>query len=182
MSAVRGWPEASKQRAIVLWACTGLFFLRVIGQIEVLLVSPSWLPPMEDWYSGLLPYPILLPAQIVLLMVMAVISAYETQNLTRLRDHGARWRRVVRVFAVCYFGAMLLRLAIQLLRGADNVIAAGGIPVAFHCVLALFLLVLARPTTPLRQPSHAARRPPSANEASAATNEALLGRRVHDVR
>jgi len=43
-------------RIWVLWACVGLFFLRVIGQIEALLLSPSWLPPMQAWYSGLLPY------------------------------------------------------------------------------------------------------------------------------
>ena len=48
----------------MLWICIALFFVRVLGQIEVLLLAPDWLPPMAAWYSGLLPYPILLPAQI----------------------------------------------------------------------------------------------------------------------
>jgi len=131
-------------RICILWVCVGLFFLRVVGQIEVLLLSPEWLPPMHAWYSGLLPYPLLLPAQIVVLMVMSIITAHEMQGPTRARSHRARWQRVVRGFALGYFAAMMLRLIIQLLRGADDVIAAGGIPIAFHWVLALFLLVLSR--------------------------------------
>ena len=132
----------ARERILLLWVCLGLFLLRVLGQIEALLLAPSWLPPMQDWYSGLLPYPVLLPAQIVLLMIMAVIAA--NQTLTNTHAPG-RWRRWVRVFAVAYFAAMTLRLLIQLGRGAPDVIAAGGIPVVFHYVLALFLCVLARP-------------------------------------
>ena len=48
------------------------FAARVLGQFEVLLISPDWLPGMEAWYSGLLPYYLLLPAQIAILMVMSV--------------------------------------------------------------------------------------------------------------
>jgi hypothetical protein len=69
MNAVPIARHEGRARIIVLWACIGWFFLRVIGQVEVLLLAPPWLPP----------------------------------------------------------------------------IAAGGIPVAFHWVLALFLLVLSRP-------------------------------------
>lgn len=144
MSAVSYVEREAGLRIYVLWGCVGLFFLRVIGQVEVLLLSPAWLPPMQDWYSGLLPYPLLLPAQIALLMVMSIIAAHEMRGPTRARSHRARWQRVVRAVALGYFTIMLLRLAIQLLRGADDVIAAGGIPIAFHWVLALFLLVLAR--------------------------------------
>jgi hypothetical protein len=133
-----------RQRIAILWICIGLFFLRVIGQVEVLLLSPPWLPPMNDWYSGLLPYPLLLPAQIALLMLMSVLVVREmrTEGLAFARPE--RWRTWVRRFALVYFVVMLSRLAIQLFRGADDVIAAGGIPVAFHWVLALFLLVLSR--------------------------------------
>jgi hypothetical protein len=38
----------------VLWICIGLFFARVVGQLEVFLLAPPWLPPMQAWYSGLL--------------------------------------------------------------------------------------------------------------------------------
>jgi hypothetical protein len=59
---------------ITLWICIGLFFARVVGQLEVLLLAPDWLPPMDAWYSGLLPYPVLLPVQIALLMLMSIVA------------------------------------------------------------------------------------------------------------
>jgi hypothetical protein len=51
----------------------------------------------------------------------------------------------LQVFALLYFAAMLGRLFVQLSRGAADVLAAGGIPIMFHWVLALFLLLLSRP-------------------------------------
>jgi len=133
--------DSDRLRPAILWICTLLFLLRVLGQIEVLLLAPSWLPPMDAWYSGLLPYPLLLPAQILVLMTMSVL----TMATRELRSGAGRWRRIVRGFALCYFVIMLLRLIVQLLRGASDALAAGGIPIAFHWVLALYLLVLARP-------------------------------------
>lgn len=128
-------------RAILLWTCTALFLVRVIGQIEVLLIAPDWLPPMEAWYSGLLPYPLLLPAQILILMLMCALNLRVNAEP---HTANAKWRWWVSGFALVYCAAMLLRLPIQLLRGASDVIAAGGVPVAFHCVLALYLKALAR--------------------------------------
>jgi hypothetical protein len=126
-------------RIVVLWVCIGMFLLRVLGQIEVVLIAPAWLPTMDQWYSGLLPYPLLLPAQILILMLMTGLTVNEMR-----RPHDAPGREWLRVVALFYFAAMLVRLILQFMRGADDVIAAGGIPVAFHWVLALFLLVLAR--------------------------------------
>lgn len=133
MISVRGSASEGRGRLTILWVCILLFLLRVVGQLEVLLLEPAWLPPMHDWYSGLIPYPILLPLQIVLLMIMAAV-------VVRKITAGPWVRRI----AIVYFAVMLLRLIVQLMRGADSVIEAGGIPVAFHWVLALFLLVLAR--------------------------------------
>ena len=59
----------------ILFVCTVLFALRVAGQVIVALYSPRWLPSMEHWYSGLMPYRYLLPAQLALLALMAVIAA-----------------------------------------------------------------------------------------------------------
>lgn len=128
-------------RLAILWTCIVLFLLRVVGQLEVLLLAPAWLPSMHDWYSGLIPYPMLLPLQIVLLMVMAALVMREMQKGQRASGDGMPWLRKI---AIIYFAVMLLRLVVQLTRGADSVIEAGGIPIAFHWVLALFLLVLAR--------------------------------------
>lgn len=126
-------------RIRVLWICVGLFLLRVLGQLEVVLIAPAWLPPMEQWYSGLLPYPLLLPAQILILMLMTGLVVRELRPLPVIPD-----REWLRIAALVYFAVMVVRLIVQFVRGADNVIDAGGIPVAFHWVLALFLLVYAR--------------------------------------
>lgn len=139
--------QTNRARLAVLWACTVLFLLRVVGQLEVLLVAPSWLPPMNEWYSGLIPYPMLVPIQIAILMLMSALAMRETQAGRRAASEPGNWMPWVRRFAVVYFVAMMVRLMLQLLRDADNVIDAGGIPVAFHWVLALFLLVLGRPAT-----------------------------------
>jgi hypothetical protein len=132
---------SDRGRVAILCICTLLFLVRVLGQVEVLLLEPDWLPPMYDWYSGLIPYPILLPLQIVLLMIMSAVVMREIQAGYRTSDN---WQRWVRGIAIVYFAVMLLRLIVQVIRGADGVIEAGGVPVAFHWVLALFLLVLAR--------------------------------------
>jgi hypothetical protein len=131
--------STSQIRIAVLWVCVGLFLLRVLGQLEVVLIAPAWLPPMEQWYSGLLPYPLLLPAQILLLMLMSGLVVNEMR-----RPCDGQRRDWLRIASLVYFSAMVLRLIIQFARGADNVIDAGGIPIAFHWVLALFLLVLSR--------------------------------------
>jgi hypothetical protein len=58
----------------VLTILTALFFLRVLGQALVAYTSVNWLPAMEHWASGLIPYPILLTIQIAMLIVMVKIS------------------------------------------------------------------------------------------------------------
>lgn len=140
MNIVRG-SHAARERSVVLWTCIGLFYLRVIGQLEVLLVAPPWLPDMDGWYSGLIPYPILVPVQIGILMLMPILVMRDTQRRRCASGDGMPW---VRRIAIAYFVVMMVRLMLQFARGAENVIDAGGIPVAFHWVLALFLLVLGR--------------------------------------
>ena len=49
---------------------TAWFFLRVLGQALSVFLQVDWLPATEHWASGLIPYPILLTIQIVMLIVM----------------------------------------------------------------------------------------------------------------
>ena len=44
--------------AWVLWTLLALFVLRVTGQALVAFLEVGFLPPMSEWYSGLLPYPV----------------------------------------------------------------------------------------------------------------------------
>jgi len=97
-----------------------------------------WLPPMERWYSGLLPYPLLLPAQIVIIVLMAKICS----DFTRRRGFFVQPRRFFAGpwlwFGWIYLGAMLLRLPAQLLFKPD----APVIPIPFHWVLATFVIAV----------------------------------------
>ena len=111
-------------RIVLLWILLILFILRVLGQLLVVLFAPSWLPPMEAWYSGLLSYPLLLPAQIAIIALMVW--------MIRRAPPARRWPIVA--FATVYALAMIVRYAI--LRTHE-------IPVVFHLVLATFLFVYA---------------------------------------
>src|SRR6185503_1374051 len=59
--------------AIVLWLFTALLVSRVLGQLIVAVRAPAWLPPMPQWQSGLVPYPLLLACQAVVLALMVSI-------------------------------------------------------------------------------------------------------------
>ncbi|MEO6525749.1 MAG: hypothetical protein ABIP93_03925 [Gemmatimonadaceae bacterium] len=65
---------SARAYAIVMAMLLVLFLGRVIGQVLAATTAPSWLPPMARWYSGLMPYRYLLPAQIVILAVMTAMT------------------------------------------------------------------------------------------------------------
>ena len=133
-----------KAARILLWSCVALFAARVIGQFEVLLVAPEWLPDMDAWYSGLLPYPLLLPAQIAILMTMSAVAwnrRIRTGAFARANPRGAG---ALRIFAGIYFVVMAVRLGVNVIDNGAEFWRHGAIPVAFHWVLALFVLVAGR--------------------------------------
>lgn len=140
--------HASAPAAPLPWACVALFAARVVAQVEALLLAPDWLPPMEAWHSGLVPYYLLLPAQIVLLVIMAAMAANP-----HLRDGSFAARRprtatFMRVVAVMYFAFMAGRLTLLVIDHGEDFWLQGGIPVTFHWVLALFLLASFREAPP----------------------------------
>ncbi len=63
-----------KRQAVILGLLACAFLGRVLGQVTVGLLEPDWLSPMQDGYSGLLPYSILLPIQVAILALQARIS------------------------------------------------------------------------------------------------------------
>jgi hypothetical protein len=96
---------------------------------------------MRDWYSGLLPYPVLLPVQlaIVALMVFMIL-----QLACRVAP-SPRLARGITIFAIVYAAAMLVRfIVLRTQHPALEWYQGGLIPILFHWVLASFLLVYAR--------------------------------------
>jgi hypothetical protein len=127
--------------APALWLLTALFAVRVAGQVAVALRAPSWLPPMEDW--NLVPYRLLLPAQLVILGVMAWIdvsfSAASGTPVERAKALG--WALVS--FSGLYAAAMIVRYAVRMRRRPAVRWFGGTIPIVFHLVLATYLYALA---------------------------------------
>ena len=122
----------------VLWVLTVLLIGRVAGQLVVARWAPSWLPPMEQWQSGLLPYPVLVLGQAVVLTLMIWISA----DFTRGSGFWARPHPVLGAAALwwsyLYFGAMVVRYVIRMTRHPDQRWLGGTIPIIFHSLVALF--------------------------------------------
>lgn len=116
----------------LLWTLLALFVLRVAGQALVAFFGTPWLPPMERWYSGLVPYGWLLPAQLAIIALMAKICA----DFTRRRGFFVRPRRFFAVHWLwlgwIYLAAMILRFVVQ----------GPTIPVVFHWVLAAFVIAV----------------------------------------
>jgi hypothetical protein len=127
-----------------MWSCVVLFAARVIGQLETLLLQPQWLPDMDAWYSGLLPYPLLLPAQIAILMLMAAVAWNRRVRSGCFARANPRGAGALRIFAGIYLVVMAVRLGVTLIDNGAEFWREGAIPVAFHWVLALFILVSAR--------------------------------------
>jgi hypothetical protein len=64
----------------LLWVLLALFVMRVVGQALVAFFDVRFLPPMHAWYSGLMPYEYLLPAQILITALMAKICVDFTRG------------------------------------------------------------------------------------------------------
>jgi hypothetical protein len=146
MMARRAWRADVRARSALalLWSCIALFAARVIGQLETLLLAPHWLPDMEAWYSGAVPYPLLLPAQIAILMLMAVVAWNRRVRNGSFARANPRVAGALRIFAGLYFVVMAVRLGVNVIDHGAEFWREGAIPVAFHWVLALFLLVAGR--------------------------------------
>ena len=122
-----------------LWLFTVLLFLRVTGQIVVVLYAPRWLPPMHQWQSGLLPYPVLLLGQAIVLALMVWICVDFSRHAgIFVQPYPGRGQYVV-WFGSAYFVGMVLRYIIWMWRRPDQRWLGGTIPIIFHCVVAAFI-------------------------------------------
>lgn len=124
----------------MLLGCTLLFALRVIGQVIVARRAPSWLPAMEHWYSGLMPYRYLLPAQLILLTLMILI-AYDIHRMDGFFA-ASGWEVLsapLKLVAVFYFASMIARYVLTMVFKPERRWFRRTIPIWFHMVLATAL-------------------------------------------
>ena len=121
-------------RAALLWILLCLFALRVLGQLLVVAGLAPFLPPIDEWQSGLVPYRLLLASQIVILGLLTTVCAHFTQRRGFFVRRRPWLATPLWIAGWVYALGMIVRYAF-LRRDA--------IPVVFHMVLASFLLIVA---------------------------------------
>lgn len=144
MSPETDFALKSKRLAPLLWVLWFLFCLRVVGQALVAAGIGSFLPPMSQWYSGLIPYPILLPIQIVLIVLLGTICGNFTRGQGWLVRPSYGLGKSLLMFSMLYGGAMILRYIISMVLMADQRWFGLAIPICFHLVLASYAFLLSR--------------------------------------
>jgi hypothetical protein len=123
----------------LLTAFTLLFILRVCGQVLVAIVDIDFLPPFEQWYSGLLPYSVLLPVQILIIGVMLKIVLDFTRGSGFFIKPNPQAAVFIKWLSYIYFLSMVARYAITMTLHPELRWFTGTIPIWFHMVLAAFL-------------------------------------------
>lgn len=126
---------------ILLWTCLLLFILRVLGQIFVAISQVSWLPPMGEWYSGVMPYYQLLPAQLTIMMLMTLIAYDFTRTSGFFFVTKPTTSTILMIISVIYFSSMVLRYTIKMTRHPEKRWFRETIPIFFHSILATFLFL-----------------------------------------
>jgi hypothetical protein len=124
--------------SVFLWAFTLLLAGRVAGQLMVATVSPKWLPPMEQWQSGLVSYPVLVAGQAVVLTLMIWISVDFSRGAGFWIAPHPRLGLTALAWSYFYFGAMVVRYGVRMARRPDQRWLGGTIPIIFHAVVAAF--------------------------------------------
>jgi hypothetical protein len=129
-----------EELASVLWLLTAHFAVRVVGQVLVAVRRPSWLPPMSEW--NLVPYRLLLPAQLAILGVMSWIDASFSTSSGPPVDRAEVFGWLLVGFSAVYAGAMVVRYVVRMRRRHASRWFGGTIPIVFHLVLATYLYAL----------------------------------------
>lgn len=125
--------------SLLLAAFTLLFILRVCGQILVVVVDIDFLPPFEQWYSGLLPYSVLLPIQILIIGAMLKIVLDFAKRSGFFITPKPRAAVFIKWFSYVYFFSMGARYVIAMTLYPELRWFTDTIPIWFHMVLAAFL-------------------------------------------
>jgi hypothetical protein len=121
---------------------TLLFALRVLGQSLVAFFGVTWLPAMPQWFSGLIPYRMLLIIQLLMLILMVKITGDVWRGRGFYGQRRSHWSPFLIKFSAVYAAAMALRYALTMALHPDLRWFGHVIPIAFHFVLAGFIFVI----------------------------------------
>jgi uncharacterized protein len=129
---------SSRDYARWLWLLLALFIVRVLAQAMALLTSAPFLPPFESWHSGVLPYPALVAAQLLIIAWFARTAWRFNRGEVTPRYRLGVW---MLAFGAVYFATMLVRLVLGVTVLSSNRWFSSVLPTMFHLVLAAYLLV-----------------------------------------
>lgn len=130
--------------ALLLGVLSLAFAARVFGQLLVAVFGVGFLPPMEAWYSGLIPYPALLPIQIAILAIQLEISRQLWVGAGAVSVRRPLLGRALAWVSLVYFLTMVARYVITSVMLPEAGRFGDTIPIVFHWVLAAYLWVLSR--------------------------------------
>ena len=133
----------SRKMARLLWILLFLFILRVSGQAAVAFLGVEFLPPMRAWYSGLIPYNLLLPAQIAIIALMAKICIDFWRGVGFFASPKPAFGKPALWFGYLYLAAMIIRYILRMMLIPEARWFGGTIPIFFHYVLATFVILFA---------------------------------------
>jgi uncharacterized protein len=135
-------PVGNARIAKLLWILTALFCLRVLGQALVEFLHVRFLPPSQQWFSGIIPYPELLASQILIIALQLKIDLDFTRQAGWAYRPSRRAAWALLSFGAVYLATMMLRYAIRMTLYPDQRWTGGSIPIFFHWVLAAYVLAV----------------------------------------
>ncbi len=127
----------------ILWALLALFCARVLGQLLVATLGVSFLPPMEEWFSGLIPYTRLLASQLVIIVLLGWVATQFSRGRGWVTRPNLGLGRGLAIVGTLYLGVMVIRYVIRMSLYPPERWTGGSIPIFFHWVLAGFVLTVA---------------------------------------
>ncbi len=138
-------PTSVIRRTRILDLLALLFLGRVLGQLGVYLGILPFLPPMDQWQSGALRYPVLLSWQVAILFVMLLVrKRLLSKGHLVSRSVASYLKPTTRIFAAFYAAIMSIRLLVWKWGELHDFPFFGvWIPPVFHLVLAGYLFALA---------------------------------------
>lgn len=119
-----------------------LFCLRVLGQALVAFGHATFLPSMDEWFSGAMAYPPLLASQILIILLYGKVCLDFARGKGYFVTPKPRMGIALLYFGGTYLGVMIIRYVLRMSLYPHERWLGGSIPIFFHLVLASFLIVL----------------------------------------
>ena len=129
---------SNRSYAVALASLLLLFVFRIVAQFVQWIHPVGFLPAFDDWHSGVLPYPVLLTGQaLILAVLLRIVVAHGTDRCIAHRRLGI----VLLAGGGVYLAVMCFRLLASVTFATADSWLGATIPAFFHVVLACFLLI-----------------------------------------